>query len=177
MRGYLIVAGVAGTQAQGWGECVAGAEPLYSEEWAEGAWIVLRDFLIPEAASRPGGTSNVKGNRMAKATLEMALLDAKLRAEGRRVGVGVVCYVEGTGIGPYEGAKVSVRRTDGRTLVHEVRAALGSLERPMSDHALEDKARSLGAFGAPRCDIERVIAAVWQIDALPKAAELARLAS
>jgi carbon-monoxide dehydrogenase large subunit len=32
----------------------------------------------------------------------------KLRAEGRRVGVGVVCYVEGTGIGPYEGAKVSV---------------------------------------------------------------------
>ena len=32
----------------------------------------------------------------------------KLRAEGRRVGIGVACYVEGTGIGPYEGARVTV---------------------------------------------------------------------
>ena len=32
----------------------------------------------------------------------------KLRAEGRRVGVGIVNYVEGTGIGPYEGARVTV---------------------------------------------------------------------
>ena len=32
----------------------------------------------------------------------------KLRAEGRHVGVGVTCYVEGTGIGPYEGARVTV---------------------------------------------------------------------
>jgi carbon-monoxide dehydrogenase large subunit len=33
----------------------------------------------------------------------------RLRAAGRRVGIGVVCYVEGTGIGPYEGAKVQVQ--------------------------------------------------------------------
>jgi CO/xanthine dehydrogenase Mo-binding subunit len=32
----------------------------------------------------------------------------KLRAEGRCVGVGVACYVEGTGIGPYEGARVTI---------------------------------------------------------------------
>ncbi len=32
----------------------------------------------------------------------------RLRAEGRRVGVGVVSYIEGTGIGPYEGARVTV---------------------------------------------------------------------
>ncbi|MFQ5751023.1 MAG: aerobic carbon-monoxide dehydrogenase large subunit [bacterium] len=32
----------------------------------------------------------------------------KLRAEGRHVGLGVVSYVEGTGIGPYEGARVTV---------------------------------------------------------------------
>jgi CO/xanthine dehydrogenase Mo-binding subunit len=32
----------------------------------------------------------------------------KLRAQGRRVGMGVTCYVEGTGIGPYEGARVTV---------------------------------------------------------------------
>ncbi|MGY3621504.1 molybdopterin cofactor-binding domain-containing protein [Bradyrhizobium sp. USDA 10063] len=33
----------------------------------------------------------------------------KLRAQGRHVGIGVACYVEGTGIGPYEGAKVQVQ--------------------------------------------------------------------
>jgi carbon-monoxide dehydrogenase large subunit len=33
----------------------------------------------------------------------------KLRAEGRLAGIGVVTYVEGTGIGPYEGARVQVQ--------------------------------------------------------------------
>ena len=31
------------------------------------------------------------------------------RAAGRQLGIGVVCYVEGTGIGPYEGARVQVQ--------------------------------------------------------------------
>ena len=33
----------------------------------------------------------------------------QLRAQGRNVGIGIACYVEGTGIGPYEGAKVQVQ--------------------------------------------------------------------
>ena len=33
----------------------------------------------------------------------------RLRAEGRHVGIGVAAYVEGTGIGPYEGARVQVQ--------------------------------------------------------------------
>jgi carbon-monoxide dehydrogenase large subunit len=37
-------------------------------------------------------------------------------ADGRKVGAGVACYVEGTGIGPFEGAQVRVER-DGRVLV------------------------------------------------------------
>jgi len=32
-----------------------------------------------------------------------------LRRQGRCIGIGVACYVEGTGIGPYEGAKVQVQ--------------------------------------------------------------------
>ena len=32
----------------------------------------------------------------------------KLRAEGRHVGIGVACYGEGTGIGPYEGARGTI---------------------------------------------------------------------
>ncbi len=33
----------------------------------------------------------------------------RLRAAGRRVGLGLAAYVEGTGIGPYEGARVQVQ--------------------------------------------------------------------
>jgi carbon-monoxide dehydrogenase large subunit len=52
---------------------------------------------------------------LAKA-LEMIGYDAflkeeqpRLRAAGRHVGIGIAAYVEGTGIGPYEGAKVQVQ--------------------------------------------------------------------
>ncbi|HEX5995687.1 MAG TPA: aerobic carbon-monoxide dehydrogenase large subunit [Jiangellales bacterium] len=38
------------------------------------------------------------------------------RAEGRRVGIGLACYVEGTGVGPYEGGWVKVE-TDGSVVV------------------------------------------------------------
>src|ERR1700731_1211722 len=31
------------------------------------------------------------------------------RQQGRHIGIGLACYVEGTGIGPYEGAKVQVQ--------------------------------------------------------------------
>jgi CO/xanthine dehydrogenase Mo-binding subunit len=38
------------------------------------------------------------------------------RSEGRRVGIGVACYVEGTGVGPYEGGHVQVE-TSGKVIV------------------------------------------------------------
>jgi carbon-monoxide dehydrogenase large subunit len=44
---------------------------------------------------------------------------AAARAEGRYIGMGVVSYVEGTGIGPYEGARVTVEPSG------EVRVATG----------------------------------------------------
>ena len=40
----------------------------------------------------------------------------RLRAQGKSVGIAVVSYVEGTGIGPYEGARVTVE-TDGKVTV------------------------------------------------------------
>ncbi len=36
---------------------------------------------------------------------------AAARGEGRRIGIGLGCYVEGTGSGPYEGARVHVEPT------------------------------------------------------------------
>ena len=38
------------------------------------------------------------------------------RAEGRQVGIGVACYVEGTGVGPYEGGHLRIE-TDGSVVV------------------------------------------------------------
>ncbi len=77
--------------ASGWGECVAGPDPGFSEEFNEAAWLVLRDFLVP-AVFRAGDVApedledvlaGIRGNPMAKATLVNAVLDAELRASGR----------------------------------------------------------------------------------------------
>jgi O-succinylbenzoate synthase len=76
--------------AVGWGECVASPAPRYSEEFNESAWLVLRDHLGPAVlragAFEPEGLAGVlgwvRGHRMAKAALEMAVLDAWLRERG-----------------------------------------------------------------------------------------------
>ncbi len=47
---------------------------------------------------------------------EFAAYRDQARAEGRRVGIGLGCYVEGTGVGPYEGAYVRVE-TNGTVVV------------------------------------------------------------
>lgn len=73
----------------GWGECVALTEPVYSSEYVAGAVDVLRSHLIPglrpttDADAVAPTLAHIKGHRMAKAAIEMAVLDAQLRAEGR----------------------------------------------------------------------------------------------
>ncbi len=47
---------------------------------------------------------------------EFPLMQSKAAEEGRRLGIGVGCYVEGTGVGPYEGGHVQVT-SDGRVHV------------------------------------------------------------
>ncbi len=39
---------------------------------------------------------------------EFGARKSRARSEGRRLGVGIVSYVEGTGIGPYEGVRITV---------------------------------------------------------------------
>src|ERR1700722_3882350 len=77
--------------ASGIGECSALAEPTYTEEYADGAESVLRDHLIPRLLAERGPSSaeegmrrlfEVRGHAMAKAGLEMALLDAELSERG-----------------------------------------------------------------------------------------------
>src|SRR4029077_16475700 len=84
---------------EGWGECVAGEEPDYSSEYVEAAQHVLVHHLLQpplprpplpaaELPARPRLTADdvavalrrFHGHRMAKASIEMAVLDAELRA-------------------------------------------------------------------------------------------------
>jgi o-succinylbenzoate synthase len=91
-RDVLLVRAVT-DRAEGWGECVAAAEPRYSSEYADGAADVLRRFLVPATAAAAElhpqavgqATAFVKGHRMAKAALELAVLDAWLRSREERL--------------------------------------------------------------------------------------------
>ncbi|WP_109208908.1 MULTISPECIES: o-succinylbenzoate synthase [Microbacterium] len=82
------------SDGEGWGEVVTQADPLYSSEYTQGAWDVALRFLAPALLDRQrlapeevaGVLEPFKGHRMAKAGLELAVLDAALRAEGRSFG-------------------------------------------------------------------------------------------
>jgi O-succinylbenzoate synthase len=74
----------------GWGECTAGEHPHFSEESVDSCWQVITEELGPTlAASTPehGGQipkifGLVRGNRMAKATLENAIWDLEAQRKG-----------------------------------------------------------------------------------------------
>src|SRR5215475_798070 len=83
----VLLLRVATPDAEGWGECVAMSDPLYSSEYVDAAADVLRRFLIPalapllnlDATKVGPALAKFKGHRMAKAALETAVLDAELR--------------------------------------------------------------------------------------------------
>ncbi|NJC85411.1 o-succinylbenzoate synthase [Planosporangium mesophilum] len=84
----LVRAHTAG--AEGWAECVALSDPLYSSEYASAAHRVIADHLVPRlfaagdvtAALVAPALEPVRGHRMAKAAVETAVLDAQLKAAG-----------------------------------------------------------------------------------------------
>ena len=86
----VLLVKVTTPEAEGWAECVAMTDPLYSSEYVEGVEHVLRHHLVPRLMASDGLTAArvghvlhpVKGHRMAKAALETAVLDAELRAAG-----------------------------------------------------------------------------------------------
>jgi O-succinylbenzoate synthase len=90
-RDVLLVR-VVTPEVEGWGECVAMSEPLYSSEYVDGAAEMLRRFLIPALPRHTGPQAvarllaPIKGHRMAKAALETAVLDAHLRTTGESFG-------------------------------------------------------------------------------------------
>jgi O-succinylbenzoate synthase len=89
----ILLLHVTADVGDGWGECVAMVAPLYSSEFADGAELVLERHLWPalarvddlDAADVAHVLEPFKGHPMAKAALEMAVLDAELRAAGRNL--------------------------------------------------------------------------------------------
>ncbi len=76
-------------------------------------------------------------------------LKAQAAAEGRRLGIGLACYVEGTGVGPYEGAHVHVE-TSGK-----VKVAIG-LTTQGQGHATVFAQIVADELGVPLEDVEVV---------------------
>src|ERR1700704_104242 len=92
-RDILLVKAIT-SEGQGWGECVAMEEPVYSSEYVEAAQHVFFHHLLPRLFDKPsvaaadvaGFLRPVHGHHMAKAAIEMAVLDAELRSKGTSFG-------------------------------------------------------------------------------------------
>jgi O-succinylbenzoate synthase len=78
---------------EGWGEIVAGEQPLYSYETVATALHVVREFFAPALLRAPlsglddlaGRLAAYRGHPMARAGLELAFVDLLARREGRPV--------------------------------------------------------------------------------------------
>lgn len=123
----VIVVRALTSDGEGWGEIVTQSDPLYSSEYTQGAWDVSLRFLVPALLDRhliapheiAGALEPFKGHRMAKAGLELAVLDAALRAEGRSFGA----YVGAVHDRVPSGVSVGIQR-DPAALVDTVRGYL-----------------------------------------------------
>ena len=86
----ILLAEIQSEGLTGWGECTAGERPFFSAESTDSAWQVTVNELGPMLASEApehGGDCprifrQVRGNRMAKATLENAIWDIEAQREG-----------------------------------------------------------------------------------------------
>jgi O-succinylbenzoate synthase len=86
----VLLAEIKSEGLTGWGECTAGEHPYFSSESTDSAWAVIVNELGPMLAAEPpqhGGECpkifrRVRGNRMAKATLENAIWDLEAQREG-----------------------------------------------------------------------------------------------
>src|SRR5690349_6125867 len=80
---------------------------------------------------------------------EFPAYQKRMAEQGRRVGIGLACYVEGTGVGPYEGAHVHVE-TSGK-----VKVATG-LTTQGQGHATVFAQIVADVLGVPLSDVEVV---------------------
>jgi o-succinylbenzoate synthase len=88
-REFVLVT-VEDSGALGIGECVADANPYYSDETTRTAWHIISEFIAPLVLGRTfshpnqvfDALSRVRGHNMAKAAVEMAAWDLFARQQG-----------------------------------------------------------------------------------------------
>ncbi len=86
----VLLAEIKSEGLTGWGECTAGEHPYFSPESTDSAWAAIVNEMGPmlaaEAPEHAGECPKifklVRGNRMAKATLENAIWDLEAQREG-----------------------------------------------------------------------------------------------
>ena len=190
----VIVVRALTADGDGWGEIVTQADPLYSSEYTQGAWDVALRFLAPALLDRariaPEEVADVlepfKGHRMAKAGVELAVLDAALRAEGRSfaeyagavrdrvpsgVSVGIqrdpAALVEAFGPIPLQvDANSAFTMADADTLAELDRFDLLLIEQPLQEDDLVDHATLAKRLQTPVCLDESIVSDKAAADAL-----------
>jgi O-succinylbenzoate synthase len=124
---------VRAAEAEGWAECVTEPEPTYAPEFTDGALLVLRDHLLPRAGAGPTGDAlalgahldGVRGHPMARAALELAVLDAQLRASDRSLaswlGATATSVAVGAALGLHEQVDDLLAEADGALAAGAIR--------------------------------------------------------
>ncbi len=150
-----VLVRILGNEGEGWGECAALPEPTYSEEFVDGAYLALQEQLVPRLLATAGtfapsdlesAFADVIGHPMAKASIELALLDA----QGRRDSIALAQILAPHSPGPSQHVPAGV--------------AIGLLATP-EDLAAEVSTRVAEGYGrikikiAPSRDIEFIRAA------------------
>jgi 2-methylcitrate dehydratase PrpD len=147
--------------------------------------VVTGHPLLAERADRPdvwtGREAQVSAQHAVAATLTYAraglaefsderVRDPKLRALYPRVKVVQdASYV-------VDAARLDVRSRSGSTRTKVVECAIGSLDRPLRDADIEDKARALADHARFVGDIKPIIEAIWNLDRIEDAGSVMRLA-
>ena len=186
---------VEGEGVAGWGECVADPDPFYAGETTSTCRHIVRDFLLPLVS--PGMTlgevdakfHHVRGNSMAKAAVENALVDHAARrkgvplhellgAERKRIPSGISIGIQespATLVGAVEEAvsrgyhrvKMKIRKGQDVEYVRAVRERFPSLPLMVDangDYRLEDEAHlaRLDAFSLTMVEQPLSYSDLWQ---------------
>lgn len=111
----LLYVHILGDDQEGWGECVAMADPLYSSEYVDGCDEMIRRHLLPlvnknsTAETFVASAAPIRGNFMAKAAVEAALLDYQLRCSKQ----SLASYLGATQTRVASGVSVGIQPTIG----------------------------------------------------------------
>jgi len=96
----IVLVEVMSEGLSGWGEVTAGENPFYNEEWTDGLWLLLKDYIGPMVLKKPLESANdvapltgkIRGHKMAQGGLEAAVWDLEARRNGvplwKQIGAG-----------------------------------------------------------------------------------------